>query len=479
MNYRMISRVLGYVLLIIAALMLLPLITGLWYRENVLNFVITIICTAVPGFIMTRVRPKTQELFAREGFAIVGISWLLMSLLGALPFVISGDIPSYIDAVFETASGFTTTGASILNDIEGLTRSGLFWRSFTHWIGGMGMLVFLMAVMPMSGEHSMHIMRAEVPGPTVGKLVPRVRKTAMILYLIYLGLTVLEAILLRCGGMSFFDAILHAFATAGTGGFSTRGSSIGAFNSAYIDIVVTIFMILFGVNFNLYFLLLIGKFKDALKSEELHVYLGVIVSAAIIIGICISKIYGGFFKALRYSFFNVATVVSTTGFGNADFTKWPALAQAMLVAIMFMGGCAGSTGGGIKVSRIMVVVKSAFADIAQVIFPRSVRVVRLDSKRVSSETVRACNTYFAIYMLALLATTLLVSVDGFDVTTNFTAAVSCLSNIGPGLSLVGPSGNFAMFSDFSKIVMTVAMLLGRLEIYPLLVLVMPTMWRRK
>ena len=479
MNYRMISRVLGYVLLIIAALMLLPLITGLWYRENVLNFVITIICTAVPGFIMTRVKPKTQELFAREGFAIVGISWLLMSLLGALPFVISGDIPSYIDAVFETASGFTTTGASILNDVEGLTRSGLFWRSFTHWIGGMGMLVFLMAVMPMSGEHSMHIMRAEVPGPTVGKLVPRVRKTAMILYVIYFGLTVLEAILLLCGGMSFFDAILHAFATAGTGGFSTRGSSIGAFNSAYIDIVVTIFMILFGVNFNLYFLLLIGKFKDALKSEELHVYLGVIVSAAIIIGICISNIYGGFFKALRYSFFNVATVVSTTGFGNADFTKWPALAQAMLVAIMFMGGCAGSTGGGIKVSRIMVVVKSAFADIAQMIFPRSVRVVRLDSKRVSSETVRACNTYFAIYMLALLATTLLVSVDGFDVTTNFTAAVSCLSNIGPGLSLVGPAGNFAMFSDFSKIVMTIAMLLGRLEIYPLLVLVMPTMWRRK
>ena len=479
MNYRMISRVLGYVLLIIAALMLLPLITGLWYRENILNFVITIICTAVPGFIMTRVKPKTQELFAREGFAIVGISWLLMSLLGALPFVISGDIPSYIDAVFETASGFTTTGASILNDIEGLTRSGLFWRSFTHWIGGMGMLVFLMAIMPMSGEHSMHIMRAEVPGPTVGKLVPRVRKTAMILYVIYFGLTILEAILLLCGGMSFFDAILHAFATAGTGGFSTRGSSIGAFNSAYIDIVVTIFMILFGVNFNLYFLLLIGKFKDALKSEELHVYLGVIFSAAIIIGICISKIYGGFFHALRYSFFNVATVVSTTGFGNADFTQWPTLAQAMLVAIMFMGGCAGSTGGGIKVSRIMVVIKSAFADIAQMIFPRSVRVVRLDSKRVSSETVRACNTYFAIYMLALLATTLLVSVDGFDVTTNFTAAVSCLSNIGPGLSLVGPAGNFAMFSDFSKIVMTIAMLLGRLEIYPLLVLVMPTMWRRK
>ena len=479
MNYRMICRVLGYVLLIIAALMLLPLIAGLCYRENVLNFVITIGCTAALGFAMSRVKPRSQDIFARDGFAIVGISWLLMSLLGALPFVISRDIPSYIDAVFETASGFTTTGASILNDIEGLTRSGLFWRSFTHWIGGMGMLVFLMAIMPMSGEHSMHIMRAEVPGPTVGKLVPRVRKTAMILYVIYLGLTVLEAILLLCGGMSFFDAILHAFATAGTGGFSTRAASIGAYNSAYIDIVITVFMILFGVNFNLYFLMLIGKFKDALKSEELHVYLGIIVSAAVIIAVLIAKIYGGFFHALRYSFFNVATVVSTTGFGNADFTQWPALAQAMLVAIMFMGGCAGSTGGGMKVSRIMVVFKSAFADISQMIFPRSVNVVRLDKRRVSSETVKACNTYFAIYMLALLLTTLLVSIDGFDVTTNFTAAVSCLSNIGPGLSLVGPAGNFAIFSNFSKIVMTVAMLLGRLEIYPLLVLVMPTMWRKK
>ncbi len=479
MNYRMICRVLGYVLLIIAALMFLPLIAGLWYRENVLNFVITIGCTAAIGFIMTRIKPHSQSLFAREGFAIVGISWLLMSLLGALPFVICGDIPSYIDAVFETASGFTTTGASILNDVEGLTRGCMFWRCFTHWIGGMGMLVFLMAVMPMSGEHSMHIMRAEVPGPTVGKLVPRAKKTATILYMIYFGLTVLEAILLICGGMSFFEAILHAFATAGTGGFSTRGASVGGFNSAYIDIVVTVFMILFGVNFNLYFLMLIGKFKDALKSEELHVYLGIIVSAAVIIAVCIADMYGGFFKALRYSFFNVATVVSTTGFGNADFTKWPALAQCLLVAIMFMGGCVGSTGGGMKVSRVIVVVKSAFADIAQMIFPRSVNVVRLDKRRVSLETVKACNTYFSIYMLSLLLTILLISTDGFDVTTNFTAAVSCLSNIGPGLSRVGPAGNFAMFSDFSKIVMTIAMLLGRLEIYPLLVLVMPTMWRRK
>ena len=479
MNYRMICRVLGYVLLIISALMLLPLIAGLWYRENVLNFVITIGCTAALGFLMSRVKPASQDMFAREGFAIVGISWLLMSLLGALPFVISGDIPSYIDAVFETASGFTTTGASILNDVEGLSRGCMFWRCFTHWIGGMGMLVFLMAIMPMSGEHSMHIMRAEVPGPTVGKLVPRVRKTATILYMIYFALTVLEAILLLCGGMSFYDAILHAFATAGTGGFSTRAASIGAFNSTYIDVVITVFMILFGVNFNLYYLMLIGKFKDALKSEELHVYLAIIVSAAVIIAICIADMYGGFTKALRYSFFNVATVVSTTGFGNADFTKWPALAQVLLVAIMFMGGCAGSTGGGMKVSRLMVVVKSAFADISQMISPRSVNVVRLDKKRVSSETVKACGTYFAIYMLILLVTTVLISADGYDTSTNFTAAISCLSNIGPGLSLVGPAGNFAIFSDFSKIVMTLAMLLGRLEVYPLLVLVMPAMWRKK
>ena len=479
MNYRMIIHVLGYVLLIIAALMMLPLITGLFYRENILNFLITALITAILGIVMLMIRPKKQELYARDGFAIVGIGWILMSLLGALPFVLCRDIPNYIDAVFETVSGFTTTGASILTDIEGLSRSGLFWRSFTHWIGGMGMLVFIMAVMPMSGNHSMHIMRAEVPGPTVGKLVPRARKTAMILYLIYLGLTVLETILLLLGGMNFFDALLHAFATAGTGGFSTRAASIGAFNSVYIDIVVSTFMLLFGVNFNIYFLLLIGKFRTAFGSEELRTYLLIIGGAVLALAMSISGLYGGFFKALRYAYFNVTTVISTTGFGNADFTQWPVFSQWLLVVLMFIGGCAGSTGGGLKVSRLIIIFKAAFADVAQMIFPRSVSVIRLDKTKVDVGTIRASYTFFALYMSILMFVTLCVSVDGFDVTTNFTAAVSCLSNIGPGLSLVGPAGSFSIFSYFSKIILSVAMLLGRLEIYPLLVLVMPTMWRRK
>ena len=479
MNYRMIAHVLGYVLLIIAVLMLLPLIAGLFFHENILNFVITALLTAILGIILLLVKPKKQDLFARDGFAIVGIGWILMSLLGALPFVLCGDIPNYVDAVFETVSGFTTTGASILTDVEAVSKSGLFWRSFTHWIGGMGMLVFIMAVMPMSGNHSMHIMRAEVPGPTVGKLVPRARKTAMILYLIYLGLTVLETILLLLGGMSFYDALLHAFATAGTGGFSTKAASIGAYNSVYIDIVVSTFMLLFGVNFNIYFLLLIGKVRTAFGSEELRTYLLIVGGAVLVLAVSISGIYGGFFKALRYSYFNVATVISTTGFGNADFTKWPVISQWLLVVLMFIGGCAGSTGGGLKVSRLIIIVKAAFADVAQMIFPRSVSVVRLDKTRVDTETVKASYTYFALYMFALMLATLCISFDGFDVTTNFTAAVSCLSNIGPGLSLVGPAGNFSIFSSFSKIVMSIAMLLGRLEIYPLLVLVMPTMWRRK
>ena len=475
----MICHVLGYVLLIIAGLMILPLIAGLWYGESVLNFIITIAAVGAAGGIMVAVKPKSENLFAREGFAIVGFAWLLMSLLGALPFVISGDIPSYVDAVFETASGFTTTGASVVLNVEAMSRGCLFWRLFTHWIGGMGMLVFILAVMPLSGEHSMHIMRAEIPGPTVGKLVPRAKKTAIILYLIYMGMTVAEAIFLLCGGMSFYDAILHAFATAGTGGFSTRAASIGAYNSPYIETVVGTFMYLFAINFNLYYLILIGKAKAAFKSEELRVYLLLVLSAITVVTLNISSIYGGFFKALRYSYFNVGTVISTAGFGTADFTQWPVLSQWLLVVLMFIGGCAGSTGGGLKLSRVILVVKAAITDVKQMMFPRSVSSVRMDGKRVDDATIRASYTHFALYMLILILTTLLISTDGFDVTTNFTAAVSCLSNIGPGLGLVGPSGSFAIYSDFSKIVMTLAMLMGRLEIYPLLVLVFPGMWKRK
>ena len=479
MNRKMIFHVLGLVLVIMAALMLLPVVAGLCFGENVLNFIITIAIAGGAGGAMLLIKPENRDMFARDGFAIVGGAWILMSLLGALPFVISGDIPDYIDAVFETVSGFTTTGASVVDNVEKMSRGCMFWRLETHWIGGIGMLVFIMSVLPMSGEHSMHIMRAEVPGPVVGKLVPKIRDTAKILYLIYLGLTVLEMILLLCGGMSFYDAVLHAFATAGTGGFSTRADSIAAYDSLYIDMVIATFCIIFGINFNLYYLIILGKIKTALSSEELHTYVVLVSAAVIAIAFGISGTYGGFFKALRYSYFNVASIISTAGFGNGDFTGWPAYTQWIIVMLMFVGGCAGSTGGGLKLSRVMMLFKAAAADVKQMIFPRSVTVVRMDKKRVDGPTVRAVYTYFSLYMILLISVTLLISVDGFDVTTNFTAALSCVSNIGPGLGLVGPCGSFGIYSTFSKVVMSAAMLLGRLEIYPLMVLFMPTMWRNK
>lgn len=478
MNYRMIARILGMVLLITAALMLLPLIAGLYYGESVLNFIITIAATAALGGIFLLFKPKNRDIYAREGFAAVGLSWILMSLLGALPFVISGDIPHYVDALFETVSGFTTTGSSLLTDIEGMSRGCMFWRMFTHWIGGMGVLVFIMAVLPMSGEHSMHIMRAEVPGPVVGKLVPRVRKTAAILYLIYMGLTAIETLFLLGGGMSFFEALLHAFATAGTGGFSTRGASIAAFNSLYIEIVISVFMLLFAVNFNLYFLLLLGRVRDVLKNQELRCFACIVAFSMLSIAWNISGQYSDFAEALRYSSFTVASLVSSTGFGTADFTQWPQYSQWLLVIIMFIGACAGSTGGGLKLSRVMLLIRAAFADLRHMIWPRRVNRVQMEGQRVEAAGIRAVFSYFALYMLMLLLGTLLISFDGFDTATNFTAALTCLSNMGPGLGLIGPNGNFSIFSDFSKLLMSLLMLIGRLEIYPVLVLFFPSVWRK-
>ena len=466
------------VLLITAALMLLPLIAGLYYGESVLNFIITIAATAALGGIFLLFKPKNRDIYAREGFAAVGLSWILMSLLGALPFVISGDIPHYVDALFETVSGFTTTGSSLLTDIEGMSCGCMFWRMFTHWIGGMGVLVFIMAVLPMSGEHSMHIMRAEVPGPVVGKLVPRARKTAAILYLIYMGLTAIETLFLLGGGMSFFEALLHAFATAGTGGFSTRGASIAAFNSLYIEIVISVFMLLFAVNFNLYFLLLLGRVRDVLKNQELRCFACIVAFSMLSIAWNISGQYSGFAEALRYSSFTVASLVSSTGFGTADFTQWPQYSQWLLVIIMFIGACAGSTGGGLKLSRVMLLIRAAFADLRHMIWPRRVNRVQMEGQRVEAAGIRAVFSYFALYMLMLLLGTLLISFDGFDTATNFTAALTCLSNMGPGLGLIGPNGNFSIFSDFSKLLMSLLMLIGRLEIYPVLVLFFPSVWRK-
>ena len=478
MNYRMIARILGMVLLILAALLVLPLIAGLYYGENVLNFAVTIAAAAALGGILLLFKPKNRDIYAREGFTAVGLSWILMSLLGALPFVISGDIPSYVDALFETVSGFTTTGSTLLTDVEAMSRGCMFWRMFTHWIGGMGVLVFIMAVLPMSGEHSMHIMRAEIPGPVVGKLVPRARKTAAILYLIYMGMTAVETVLLLCGGMSFYDALLHAFATAGTGGFSTRGASIAAFDSLYIEVVISVFMLLFAVNFNLYFLLLMGRVRDVLKNQELRCFGALVAFSMLTIAWNISGQYSGFAEALRYSSFTVASIVSSTGFGTADFTQWPQYSQWLLVIIMFVGACAGSTGGGLKLSRVMMLLRAAYSDLRHMIWPRRVNRVQMEGQRVEQAAIRAVFSYFTLYMLMLLLGTLLISFDGFDTATNFTAALTCLSNIGPGLGLIGPAGNFSIFSDFSKLLMSFLMLAGRLEMYPILVLFFPSVWKR-
>ncbi len=478
MNYRMIAFILGRVLLILAALMLLPLIAALVYAESALPFVVTILLTAAIGGALLLVKPRSRELYAREGFACVGLSWLAMSLLGCVPFLISGDIPHFVDAFFETVSGFTTTGASILNDIESLSRSGLFWRSFTHWIGGMGVLVFLMAVMPMSGERSMHIMRAEVPGPTVGKLVPRAKETARILYIIYTAFTVAETIFLMCGGMSFYEALLHAFATAGTGGFSTRNASIAAFDSAYIECVIAGFLVLFGMNFNLFYLMLIGRWREAFKSEELHRYLEIIGLCVAIIAISTASI-SGFPRSLRNGFFLTMTTLSTAGFCTVDYTLWPAFLQTIIVLLMFIGGCAGSTGGGLKLSRVMLLVRNAAADVGRVVNPRRVNRVQMDGKRVTAETAGAVYGYVTLVMLILLGCTAVVSIDGYDFATNFTAALSCISNVGPGLGKIGPSGNFAIFSAFPKIVMAITMLFGRLEVYAMLILFIPSTWKRR
>ena len=448
-------------------------------RESPLPFLLTILPLLAIGLSLSFLRPLSSELFAREGFVCVGLSWVLMSVFGALPFLFSGDIPLFIDAFFETVSGFTTTGASILENPELLSRGGMFWRLFTHWIGGMGVLVFIAAVLPVSGDSYIHIMRAEVPGPTVSKLVPRVRKTARILYLIYLGMTVLECILLLLGGMSFYEALLHSFATAGTGGFSTRAASIGAFHSVYIETVIAVFMLLFGCNFNLFYLILVGQVSAALRSEELHVYLGIIGGSVLLITLNIMSSCGGFFGGLRYAFFQVMTVLSTTGFSTCDFDQWPELSRWILVLLMFIGGCAGSTGGGMKVSRIIILMKSCLAELKRMILPSRVKRIWLEGKTVSDRTVQSVHVFCFLYLLAAAAGVLLLSLDSRDLTTNLTASVACISNVGPGLSAVGPCGNYLFFSPFSKLILCFEMLLGRLEIFPILFLFSPSVWGRR
>jgi trk system potassium uptake protein TrkH len=473
----MIAYILGRILLVEAALLTLPMLVAMYYRESAEPFLIPMLALILCGILLGRVSPRSRVLYARDGLAIVALAWIAMSFFGAIPFYISHSMPTFVDCFFETVSGFTTTGASILTEIEHLGRGVLFWRSFTHWVGGMGVLVFVMAIFPTSDGHGMHLLRAEVPGPVVGKLVSRLGDTAKILYGIYLVMTVVEIALLLLGGMPLFDACVHAFGTAGTGGFSCRNLSVGAYNSPYFDIVIGVFMLLFGVNFNLYYFLLIGKVREVLQSEELRTYFLIVAAATITIAWNISHLFESFSTALRYAFFQVSSIITTTGYATADFNLWPAYSRVVLVLLMFAGACAGSTGGGIKIARLVILVKTAVSDMRQMLHPNAVATVRMEGRPVSGKVVRSTHVFLVVYLLVMGISTLLLSLDGFDLVTTFTAVVSCINNIGPGLELVGPMGNFAAFSPAAKLLLTFDMLAGRLELFPMLLLA-PSLWRR-
>ncbi len=480
MNYKMISYSIGRILLVEAILLVLPAIVSIIYGDGVLSsFAITIAALAVTGIISTRKKPQNKSIYAKDGYVIVAFTWILMSLFGALPFTLSGHIPSYVDAFFETVSGFTTTGSTILKNIEAIPKSLLFWRSFTHWIGGMGILVFVIAIMPKTENSSMHIMRAEVPGPTVDKLVSKLGASARILYGIYCGMSIIQVILLLAGGMPFFDCLVNTFATAGTGGFGILNNSIEGYNSLYSEMVIAVFMLLFGVNFNLYYLFLIRRFKQAFKSEEVRWYLGIVAAATLIIAASLATSKHSVGESFRYAFFQVSSIITTTGFSSTDFGKWPIIAQIVLVFLMFIGACAGSTGGGIKVSRLVILVKSGIRDIKKAINPRSVETVKVDKQTVGEPVVKSVSVFFATYIIVLAVSSLIVSLDGRDLTTTFTAVIACIGNIGPGLGAVGPTGNFSDFSILSKIVLSFDMLAGRLELIPMMMIFTPYVWSKK
>ena len=480
MNYRMIFYNIGRFLLVESALLMIPAVMSLINNDGAfMAFVITIAALTLTGFVAAVKKPQNNNIYAKDGYVIVSMTWILMSLFGALPFVISGYIPSFTDAFFETVSGFTTTGSTILRDIEIIPKSLLFWRSFTHWIGGMGILVFVIAVMPKTESTSMHIMKAEVPGPTVGKLVSKLRASARILYGIYCVMTILQIIMLVIGGMPLFDSVVNSFATAGTGGFGILNNSIEGYNSLYSEMVIAVFMLLFGINFNLYYMMIIRHGKQALKSEELHWYLGIVTASVLIIAIALMTTDYTAGESFRYAFFQVASIITTTGFSTANFDLWPVICKIVLVLLMFVGACAGSTGGGIKVSRLILLIKGGRRDIRKAINPRSVEPVKLDRVSVNEQIVRSVSVFFGMYMIVIAASALLLAIDGHDIVTTITAVIACVGNIGPGLAEVGPAGNFADFSVFSKLVLCFDMLAGRLELIPMLMLFSPYAWSRK
>ena len=474
----MIGYVIGRILLTEAVLLLLPMITALCYRESPVPFLIPMLLLAAVGSAMGLRKPKKTALFARDGFAVVALAWIFMSAFGALPFVISGDIPHYVDALFETVSGFTTTGATVLENVEAMSRACMMWRCFTHWIGGMGVLVFVMAILPMTDGHGMHIMRAEVPGPTSGKLVSRMGDGAKILYSIYLALTLVLLVLLMAGGMPLYDAMIHAFSTAGTGGFSSMTLSVGAYQSLYFEMVLAVFMLLFGINFNLYYFLLMRRFKEILRSEELWTFLSIVAVATMIITIDITPMYKDVALSLRHAFFQVSTIITTTGFATVDFDLWPTLSKTLLITLMFVGSCAGSTAGGLKVGRMVILFKAAVVDMKKMLHPNAIIPVRFEGKSLSERDIRGAYRYVTVYMFIFVVSCILLSREGADLITTVTAIITCHNNAGPGLGLVGPAGNYGFFSYGAKLLLAVNMLLGRLEMFPILLLFAPSVWRR-
>ena len=480
MNKSMVFKITGIILQIQALLLLLPAVVSLIYKEScVWSYLICAALSAALGTLLRLIfKPKNTLIYAREGLVIVAMCWLFMSLIGCLPFIISREIPNFFDAFFETVSGFTTTGASILKNVETLSHGNLFWRSFTHWIGGMGVIVFVTAVIPNMSDRSIHIIRAEMPGPIVGKLVPKVRGTSRVLYLIYIVLTLTEIIFLLCGGLNLFESSVLSFGTAGTGGFSIKADGIASY-SPYIQWVITIFMLIFGINFNLYYLCLIRRFKNAVKSEELWVYISIFAVSTGIITLNLLNSFDSFSEALRHSAFQVSSIITTTGYGTADFNLWPNLSKAVLFILMFTGACAGSTAGGLKISRVVILFKTIRKECQRLIHPRSVRTLKFEGKALDNVTRHGVTAYFAIYMICILSVFLLLSIDTLSFETNISAAVSCFNNIGPAFDAAGPMANYADYSSFSKLILCVAMLMGRLEIYPVLLALSIGTWTKK
>ena len=481
MNYRAVVNVLGRILLLEAVLLCFPIIVDLIYKEGIwLPFLIPLACLLVISVpIVLFVKPKDKRLYAKEGFVITSLAWVFMSLFGAIPFVIAGALPNFCEALFEAVSGFTTTGASVIQNLEILPHSILFWRSLMHWIGGMGILVFVLALIPNQEGGSMHILRAESTGPNVGKLVSKMNLTARILYAIYAVLTVACFIFLVAGKMPVFDSICTALGTASTGGFGVWNTSIAHYDSVYIEMVTAVFMFIFGINFNVFYLILIKRFTDVIRMEEVRAYLIIVVVATIIIAVDIMTMYKNFGEALRYSFFQVSSIITTTGFTTANFAAWPTFAKIILLFLMIIGGCAGSTAGGLKISRMLILSKSSVTDLRKMLHPRQIIKTKLDGDVLSEDTIRNTKTYLVAYVGIIIASVLLISIEGYGgIETNISAVFSCFNNIGPGLELVGPLNNFSGYSNFSTIVLTIDMLAGRLEIFPILLLFTPTTWRK-